>query len=206
MALKKYPKKKLLKHMADALQKLATSQEAAPIQRVPAAETETETEPLQRVSLAPPVTTSTNPTARATLQASLRTHLCTTRNNTPGTFPLITVQEQPTRKSPRLNPSHYSLVMAPVIATAPNSERMPYFNCSHLISQEAVNLLTEKVYFGEPGNHWTPQIFINASPKTRNENLDVDVEHFCATVIHPITGETTNKYQKLVKDPVTHDI
>ena len=148
MALKKSPKKKLLKRMEDALHKLVTSQESAPI---------------QRVSLAPPVTTSTNPTARATLQASLSTHLCTTRNNTPGTVPLITVQEQPTIKSPRLNPGQYAPVMAPVIATAPNSEGMPYFNHSHLISQEAVNLLTKKVYYGEPWNHWTPQRFITAS-------------------------------------------
>ena len=96
MALKKSPKKKLLKQMADALQKLATSQEAAPIQRVPEAETDPETEPLQRVSLATPVTTSTNPTARATLQEMLRTHLRTTRKNNPVTVPLIKVQEQPT--------------------------------------------------------------------------------------------------------------
>ena len=86
--------------------------------------------------------------------------------------------------------------MAPVIATASNSERMPYFNRSHLISQEAVNLLTEKVYYGEPGNQWTPQSFITASPTTRNDNLDLDVEHFYAPVIHTITGETINKYQK----------
>ena len=62
------------------------------------------------------------------------------------------------------------------------------------------------MYYGEPGNHWTPHIFITASPTTQNDNLDVDIEHFCAPVIHPITGETINKYQKLVKDPVTHDI
>ena len=97
MDLKKYHKKKLLKRMADALHKLATSQEAAPIQRVPEAETEQETEPFQSVSLAPPVTTSKNLTARTTLQTSLRTHLRTKSYNTPGTVPLITAQEQPTR-------------------------------------------------------------------------------------------------------------
>ena len=63
MALKKPHKKKLLKRMADALHKMATSQEASPIQRVPEAENEQETEPVQRVRLAPPVTTSTNLTA-----------------------------------------------------------------------------------------------------------------------------------------------
>ena len=53
MALNKSHKKKILKRMADALHKLATSQEVAPIQRMPEAETEQETEPFQRVSLAP---------------------------------------------------------------------------------------------------------------------------------------------------------
>ena len=106
MALKKSPKKKLLKRMAYALHKLATSQETAPI---------------ERVSLAPPVTYSTNPTARATLQASLRTYFRTTRKNTPDMVPLVRIQEQPTRKSPRLNPGQYAPAMAPVIATEPNS-------------------------------------------------------------------------------------
>ena len=34
----------------------------------------------------------------------------------------------------------------------------------------------------------------------------MDIEHFCAPVIHPITGKTITKCQKLVKDPVTRDI
>ena len=109
----------------------------------------------------------------------------TTRYNTPGTVPVITAQEQPTRKSTRLNPSQYAPVMAPVIATAPNSECMPYFNRSHLISQEAVNLLPEKVYDVKPGDHWIPHSFITASPTKRNDNLDLDVEHFCSPIIHP---------------------
>jgi hypothetical protein len=37
-------------------------------------------------------------------------------------------------------------------------------------------------------------------------NYEVDIEHFCAPVIHPITGETITKYQKLIKDPHTKHI
>ena len=55
-------------------------------------------------------------------------------------------------------------------------------------------------------HHWTPRAFVTTSPTTRNANLYVNIEHFCATVIHPITGKTITKYQKLVKDPVTRDI
>ena len=93
-----------------------------------------------------------------------------------------------------------------MISSKPNSSRIPFFNHSHIISQEAVNLVTEKVLYGKPVYHWTPRAFVTASPNTRNENLDVNIEHLCAPVIHPITGETITKYQKLVKDSVTRNI
>ena len=38
------------------------------------------------------------------------------------------------------------------------------------------------------------------------EYYEVDIEHFCAPVIYPITGETITKYQKLIKDPHTKDM
>ena len=93
-----------------------------------------------------------------------------------------------------------------MISSKPNLLRILYFNHSHNISQEAVNLVTEKLFYGKPVYHWTPRAFVTEIPTTRNANLDVEIEHFCAPVIHPITGETITKYQKLVKDPVTHDI
>ena len=34
----------------------------------------------------------------------------------------------------------------------------------------------------------------------------MDIEHFCAPVIHPTTGETITQYKKLIKDPVTKEI
>ena len=38
-----------------------------------------------------------------------------------------------------------------------------------------------------------------------DNNLNVDVEHFCAPVVHPVTGETVSKYQTLARDPVTKE-
>ena len=93
-----------------------------------------------------------------------------------------------------------------MISYKPNLSLIPLFNCSHIISQEAVNLVTEKVLYGKPVYHWTAHAFVTASPTTRNSNVDVNIEHFCAPVIHPITSETITKYQKLVKYPVTRDI
>ena len=34
----------------------------------------------------------------------------------------------------------------------------------------------------------------------------VDIDHFCAPVVHPVTGETITKYKMLVNDPVTREI
>ncbi len=33
-------------------------------------------------------------------------------------------------------------------------------------------------------------------------NCNVDIEHFCAPVVHPVMGETITQYKKLVNDPV----
>ena len=73
--------------MADALHKLATSTEKAPLQRVPVDTNTPITAQVQKVSQAPPITTSTNPTAKAILQTQQRTHLRTTQNNNPGAVP-----------------------------------------------------------------------------------------------------------------------
>ena len=78
MALPKSAKKKLLKRMAYALHKLATSTEKAPFQRFPVDTNTPETAKIQRVSQAPPITTLTNPTEKAILQTKQQRHLRTT--------------------------------------------------------------------------------------------------------------------------------
>ena len=35
---------------------------------------------------------------------------------------------------------------------------------------------------------------------------DADIEHFCAGVVHPETGETITSYKKLIADPITYDV
>ena len=75
-----------------------------------------------------------------------------------------------------------------------------------MISQEAVAFISEKVYSEDPTTQ-IPESFISSSPSVSpNNNYEVDIEHFCAPVIHPITGETITKYQKLIKDPHIKDI
>ena len=135
MDLQKSAKKKLLKQMADALHKLATSTEKAPLQRVTVDTNTPQTSQVQRVSQATPITTSTNPTAKAILQTQQQTHMRTTRNNKPGAVPVIPVHKKPARRSPHLNPGQNDPNQSPRISSKPNSSRIPFFNHSHIISQ-----------------------------------------------------------------------
>ena len=54
---------------------------------------------------------------------------------------------------------------------------------------------------------WLPNGFIVAQPAQRNHDGttigDVDMEHFCAPVVHPVTGKTITSYKKLADDPIT---
>ena len=69
-----------------------------------------------------------------------------------------------------------------------------------------MNLITNKVY-GELDNVWLPDTFIVANPTARNTNMnDLDIEHFCAGVIHPTTGETITQYRKLARDPAMREV
>ena len=82
------------------------------------------------------------------------------------------------------------------------------FMCPTMFSKEAVNLVTAGIYYGEGEDKWTPKTFITASTGNSHgdNNYDVDVEHFCAPVVHPVTGETITQYRKLKDDPATKDV
>ena len=62
---------------------------------------------------------------------------------------------------------------------------------ANIVSPEAVNFLTTKVY-AEVDETWLPHDFIVAQPARNHDGTtigDIDVEHFCAPVVHPVTGE-----------------
>ena len=109
--------------MADALHKLATSTEKAPLQRVPLETNKPQTAQVQRVIQETTITTSTNPTAKAILQTKQRTHLRTTQNIKPGAVPLIPVHKKTCKAitSPQSwavfpNPIAYDLLQTEFIA------------------------------------------------------------------------------------------
>ena len=85
--------------------------------------------------------------------------------------------------------------------TTLNSNRIPMVT-PNMISQEALNMLTNKVW-DDTSTQWTPREFSEAYPtemKTSENMFDVDIEHLCAAVVHPDTGETITKYKVLAND------
>ena len=62
------------------------------------------------------------------------------------------------------------------------------------------------MYYKETQQPWLPRSFITSSPTKIGDNYDVDIEHFCAPVVHPVTGETITQYRKLVRDPITKEV
>ena len=141
------------------------------------------------VEAAPPVTTTTNPTETETLKVKPRTHQLKTRNNTPGALPPIMnpvgLVPPRQRRSTRIN---RKITAEPFITKKePNSSIIPMAH-AHIISQQAVKLLTSTVY-KYASNRWIPNDFITDSPTVKFPNAyDVDLEHLCALVVHPITG------------------
>ena len=71
------------------------------------------------------------------------------------------------------------------------------FCLPRIISQEAVNFVTTGVW-NEPTGAFLPRCF---QPKIEEEATVPDMEHFCAPVVHPTTGEIITKHQKRANDP-----
>ena len=100
---------------------------------------------------------------------------------------------------------HPNIIEPDILASHTNFKRIT-MSRSHIISQESINLVTNTVY-GDTSNLWLPDDFITASPTAKPTNTyDVDLEHDCATVVHPVTGVTITQYMKLANYTVTSDI
>lgn len=185
--LAKPAKKKFLKKIAKALECLSNP---TADQRVELDTSEGATQPQQE---APPVTTTTNPTDPRTLQTKPRTHARMTRSNEPGRLPVIVNDEHhqlKQRRSRRLA----NLDEEPIITiNKPSSDRIP-LHSPNIIAFSAVNQVTEQVYYKDH-KRWAPSAFLTSSPNRQYADYDCDIEHMCAGVTHPVTGEMITKYK-----------
>eukprot|EP00804_Cyclotella_cryptica_P015897 CCRYP_006383-RA/>CCRYP_006383-RA protein AED:0.07 eAED:-0.04 QI:0/0/0/1/0/0/2/0/1375 len=200
-------KHKFLKKIARALDILATT----PHPTSPSTEGEPTSEGgindliFQRVHEAPKVTTSNNPTAPALIKTTHRIHQRHTRTNIPGQLPAIInpANDVPTtRRSPRLA----TIDESPIITTqGPSSSHIP-LHSPNIIACQALNHLTQQIYT----NHnqlWVPNTFISSSPPPTSKSCyNVNIDHFCNGVQHPVTGETITKYKQLINIPQMREI
>ena len=140
-----------------------------------------------------PVTTSTNPTDLRFLRQKPRTHLKQTRSNTPGAAPPIITEEPAVRRSRRLNPD----TAAPRPTGEPISAHILHHK-PNIITQAVIDMLTVNVYYGANTACWTPNKYLQFDPTIIGTN-PIDIEHFCAPVVHPTMKKTITSYRKLAK-------
>jgi hypothetical protein len=148
----------------------------------------------QRVDIPDTTNTSTNPAAPHIVATPPRTHQRKTSYNTPGHTTLIeNDQTTPVRRSPC---QHQSSRKPTATNYSINGQ-----NGQNIISQEAA------YHLAAPTNPqiWKPNSFLTACPTAHRNNFDLDIEHFASPVIHPVTGATITRYQKLVKGPLLRD-
>ena len=143
--LKNKPKKAAIKDLKKAIKAIINGGV------LPASEGEEAATEGVRAS-APTVSTSTNPTNPRVLRNKPRTHLRKTRHNTLGAASPLVTEEAPTRRSLRLHDG----VGAPRPTGEPNSGRISLHQ-PNIITQAAVGLLTENVYYGANSACWTPK-------------------------------------------------
>ena len=91
------------------------------------------------------------------------------------------------RRSRRLNPE----LEQPIVNTSPNCNRIR-FNFPNLILQEALNMVINITWDNTEDIRIPRDLLIgNMTERSNKHNTyDVDIEHFCAAVMHPDTGET----------------
>ena len=194
--LTKPAKKTFLHKMAKALQVLTETpvkdRPTAHLQTSEGGSTSADEATIRRVNTTE-VTTTNEPTDARNLLLKSRTHDLVIRYNVPRKLPAIVrdpnCENIEVRQSQRLAKP----IDAPIFTvTQPTSSRFP-LHAPNIIDFQAVNHLTNKVFYKE-NKIWYPGSFLTSIPNTNHSDYDCDIEHMCAGVTHPDTGENITKY------------
>ncbi len=162
---------------------------------------------IPRITDAPAIMQSRNPTAKHMLKNNPRVHRRVTRNNTPGALPLITRRRgdinneaQGHRRSPRIQ---QAVATSTILATPPpvTITPIPSRARQRVVMQQAINVLTiqEKVATNNAFTLKTLMEFIVTHGPTK-------FEHYANPMVHPVTCETVSSYKKLMNDPATAEV
>ena len=156
-----------------------------------------------RITDAPPIQLTRNPTAKQDLRKMPRLHRRATRNNSPGiTTPNTTIapvpavsvlpprrRQQvptPTRVQPRRGPRATR-------STTPSGAQQ------RIVTRHAINLLTLQEEASFSTMH-TPRVLM------KHAKMPINMEHYANPMVHPVTGRTISSYKKLMHDPATAEI
>ena len=132
--------------------------------------------------------TSANPTAPHITRTTPRVHQRHTRNNVPPTSTPI---------------EGLTAAPAPQDATPPLDEPTTIQETSEPRRSPRIALQSPRLY----SNAALATLRIQThAPLPNSHVIPWTCEHFCAPVIHPVTGESITKYKKLVDDPITQHI
>jgi hypothetical protein len=162
---------------------------------------------IPRITDAPAIMQSRNPTAKRMLKNNPRIHHHVTQNNTPGGLPLITRQvrdshneAQGHRRSPRIR---QAIASSTISATPPpvTFNPIPSGARQQMVTQQAINVLTiqEQVATNEAFTPNSLMQFIVMHGLTK-------FKHYANPTVHPVTGETISSYKKLMNDPATAEV
>ncbi len=163
---------------------------------------------IPRITDAPPIMQSRNPTAKRRLHENPRIHRRVTRHNTPGGLPLITRRAKDTnnetqglRRSLRIRPA-IALSPSPV-ATPPKvtSRPIPSLARQRLVTRQALNVMTIQEQVATNAA-FTPTAL---TPRGMTHR-PMKFEHYANPMVHPITGETISSYKKMMHVPANAEV
>jgi hypothetical protein len=147
---------------------------------------------IPRITDAPNIMQSRNPTAKRALKKTARLHRRVTRNNTPGIVPVPILIEPVLLLFPKVrfiedNPPRRSKRNA---LPAKPPQTIPRGARQRLVTQQAINVLTIQEEMSLD-TMYTPQVMMNKQAWV----LTTMFEHFASPMVHPITGETISSYK-----------
>jgi hypothetical protein len=158
---------------------------------------------IPRITDAPPIMQSCNPTAKRALQNTPQLHWRVTRNNTPGILPAPCTVE-PARAVPPPIPRPVKHTRDPQQVQPPRGQvssrtAVPGGARHCIVTRQAMNVLTLRKEASLSTIH-TPRSLM------QHAKLPVNFEHYVNPMVHPVTGQTISSYKKLMHDPATAEV
>ena len=141
---------------------------------------------LLRITNAPPITLTQNPTTKRNLQATPRLHRRVTRNNLPGVGPATQIEPIPvirTNVDRTRQRSTTPTQVQPQCGPRVMHSAIPSGAQQRIVTWHAINVLTIKEATSLSTLH-TPRTLM------KHAKMSLNFEHYANPMVHPVTGKT----------------